>query len=327
MLYGTGKYTYELVDGWAKCPEGFSFLNVPGIVVDSQDRVHVFSRSAHPVAIFDREGNLLTWWGEGFFKSLHGSCIGPDGTFYFTDGGHDTVTKYTPDGKLLLTLGNKDQPSDTGWKPNPDAKGIDFDFLGIDSIKGGPPFNKPTGVAVSSSGEIYVSDGYRNARVHKFAPDGTLLSSWGEPGRAPGQFRVPHWIWLDKQERVWICDRHNNRIQIFNSKGKFLDQWTDLFLPAGLTIDEKEEIVYVAEISRRVSIFTIEGKLLARWGEGTYIHQRSTDGQEEDPPSLFLAPHGIAVDSRGDIYVGEIAQGVGGIDRGARTVQKFVRKT
>ncbi|GAJ11039.1 unnamed protein product, partial [marine sediment metagenome] len=132
--------------------------------------------------------------------------------------------------------------------------------------------------------------------------------------------------WVDKQERVWICDRQNNRIQIFNSEGKFLNQWTDLLLPASLAIDKKEEIVYVSEISRRVSIFTIEGKLLARWGEGTYI-QRSTDGQEEDPPPLFLAPHAIAVDSRGDIYVGEIASGVGGVDRGARTVQKFARKT
>ncbi len=326
MLYGAGKYTYELVDGWAKCPEGFSFLEVPGIFVDWQDKVHVFSRSDHPVAIFDREGNLLTWWGEGFFKSLHGCCIGPDGAIYCTDGGHHTVTKYTPDGKLLLTLGNKDQPSDTGWVPKPGAKGLDV--LNLESIKrAGPPFNRPAGVAVSSSGEIYVADGYANARVHKFAPDGTLLLSWGEPGHGPGQFWLSHWSWVDKQERVWICDRQANRIQIFNSKGEFLDQWTDLLLPASLAIDEKEEIVYVAEISRRVSIFTIEGKLLARWGEGTYIHQRSTDGQEEDPPSLFLAPHGIAVDSRGDIYVGEIALGVGGVDRGARTVQKFARKT
>ncbi len=325
MIYGTGKYRYELVEGWAKVPKGFSFLNVPGIWVDSQDRVHVFSRSAHPVATFDREGNLLKWWGEGFFQGMHGSCIGPDGCYYFTD--NQTVLKYSPEGKLLLTIGKPGQPSDTGWEPNKNAKGIDFDFLGIDSIKGGPPFNAPTGVAVSKSGEIYVSDGYRNCKVHKFAPDGTLLSSWGGPGRGPGQFRVPHWCWLDKKERVWICDRHGDRIQIFDSKGKFLDQWTDLRLPAGMTMDKKEETVYVAEIARRVSVFTIKGKLLARWGEGTYVFERSTDGKEAKPPSLFLAPHGIGVDSRGDIYVGDIAQGVGGIDRGPRTVQKFARIT
>jgi streptogramin lyase len=222
-------------------------------------------------------------------------------------------------------LGKKDQPSDTGWVPKPGFKGLEG--LNLESIKrGGPPFNRPTGVAVSSSGEIYVADGYGNARVHKFTPDGSLLFSWGEPGHAPGQFWLPHSVWVDKQERVWICDRQANRIQIFDSKGEFLDQWTNLLLPANLVIDEKEEIVYVAEISRRVSIFTIEGKLLARWGEGTYIHQRSTNGQEEDPPPLFLAPHGITVDSRGDIYVGDIAWGVGGVDRGPKTVQKFARK-
>jgi len=325
MLYGTGKYTYELVDGWAKCPEGFSFLNVPGIVVDSQDRVHVFSRSDHPVAIFDLDGNLLSWWGEGYFNGIHGCCIGPDGSVYCTDMGHHTVKKYTPDGKLLLTLGNEDQPSDTGWVPKPGATGLDG--LNLESIKrAGPPFNRPCGVAVSSSGEIYVADGYCNARVHKFAPDGTLLLSWGEPGHGPGQFWLSHWSSVDKQDRVWICDRQNHRIQIFNSEGKLLDQWTDILYPASLTIDEKEGIVYVAELSRRVSIFTMEGKLLARWGKGTYA-EKSADGKEEDPPALFLAPHGIAVDSKGDLYIGEIAAGVGGIDRGSRTVKKFVRKT
>ncbi len=317
MLYGTGKYTYELVDGWAKCPEGFSFFDVPGISIDSQDRVHVFSRSAHPVAVFDREGNLLTWWGEGFFKDAHGSCVGPDGSVYFTDDGNHTVTKFTPDGKLLLTLGKKDQPSDTGWVTKPDS-------MNIESIRGGPPFNQPTGVALSSSGEIYVADGYANARVHKFTPDGTLLFSWGEPGDAPGQFRVPHSVWVDKQERVWVCDRHNNRIQIFNAKGEFLDQWTDLNLPCTMAIDD-EETVYVTELSRRVSIFTIDGKLLARWGEATEF-QSSSDEQEKES-SLFIAPHAMAVDSRGDIYVGEICKGVGGVDRGPNAIRKFVRRT
>ena len=108
MLYGTGKYRYELVDGWAKCPEGFSFLNVPGISVDSQDRVYILSRSARPLMVFDREGNLLTWWGEELItRRGHGFCIDPDGFVYCTDFGNHTVTKLTPEGKLLMILGNK----------------------------------------------------------------------------------------------------------------------------------------------------------------------------------------------------------------------------
>ncbi len=312
MLYGAGKYTYELVDGWAKCPEGWSFFDVCGLSIDSQDRVYVFNRGAHPVAVFDREGNLLTSWGEGFFKRAHGSCVGPDGSIYCTDDGNHTVSKFTPDGKLLLTLGNKDQPSDTGYV----QEWFDF-FWSLTTIKrGGPPFNRPTGIALSSSGEIYVSDGYGNARVHKFTPDGTLLFSWGEPGSALGQFRLPHSIWVDKQEHVWVVDRENNRIQIFNAQGEFLSQWIDLSRPTDIFIDD-EKTVYVSELCLRVSIFTNDGRLLARWDGG---------GKDKET-ALFIAPHTIAVDSRGDLYVGEVSVTYSGVDRGSRTVQKFARRT
>jgi len=312
MLYGTGKYRYELVDGWAEIPEGWSFFDVGGLSIDSQDRVYVLSRSNRPVTVFNREGNLLTSWGEEFFKRAHGTCVGPDGSVYCTDDGNHTVSKFTLEGKLLLMLGSKDQPSDTGYV----KKGSMAESL--ETIKrSGLPFNRPTGVALSSSGEIYVSDGYGNARVHKFTPDGTLLFSWGEPGTAPGQFRVPHGIWMDKQERVWIADRENSRIQIFNARGEFLCQWADLGRPADLFIDD-EEIVYVCERAHRVSIFTIDGKLLSRWDS-------QEDFRKDKETALFVAPHAIAVDSRGDIYVGEVS-GANGVDRGSNTIHKFVRR-
>ncbi len=311
MSYGTGKYTYELVDGWAK-PKGWSFNDVCGLSIDSQDRVYILSRSAHPVAVFDREGNFLASWGEEFFTRAHGSYSGPDGSVYCTDDGNHTVSKFTPEGKLLQVLGSKDQPSDTGYVPQ--SGGLHESLATI--THGGPPFNRPTGIALSPSGEIYVSDGYGNARVHKFTPDGTLLFSWGEPGNAPGQFSLPHSIWVDKRERVWVADRENNRIQIFDARGEFLSQWTDLDHPTGIFIDD-EETGYVSELGRRVSIFTIDGKLLARW---------SSQGQVKET-DLFIAPHTIAVDSRGDLYVGEVSGTHDRIDRGSRTVQKFARRT
>ncbi len=323
MLYGTGKYTYELVDGWAKIPKGWSFDSVPSLFVDSQDRVYVFSRSAHPVTVFDREGNLLTSWGEGLFNSPHGIYISPDGFVYCTDDGSHTAFKFTPEGKMLLTLGNKDQPSDTGYVKQ-FMQGVSEAIGQAASLatirQAGPPFNRPTGVALSSSGEIYVSDGYGNARVHKFTPDGTLLFSWGEPGTAPGQFRLPHHVWVDKQERVWVCDRANSRIQIFNAQGEFLSQWNDLNCTSAIFIDKDEETVYVSETRLRVSIFTIDGKLLARLGcQGQdYLGETALSN---------ITPHGIAVDSRGDIYIGEINHKGDGTDRrGSRSVRKFVRK-
>ncbi len=309
MLYGTGKFIFQLVEDWAQLREGLSFLDVGGIAIDNQDRVYILNRSENPIMVFDRNGNFLTSWGKGYFKRAHGSCIGPDGSIYCTDDGNHTVTKFTADGEVLMTLGTKDKPSDTGHREAPDL------WERIASIKrGGPPFNRPTGVALSSTGEIYVSDGYGNARIHKFSQDGKLLFSWGEPGPAPGQFRLPHSIRIDKQDRVWVTDRENSRIQIFSDKGEFLTQWTDVIRPTDVFVDD--EIVYVSELCKRISVFTTEGKLLARWGNENH--------DVNDP--LFVAPHVIAIDSRGDLYVGEVAMTHSKIDRGSRTIQKFTRK-
>ncbi|OFW56576.1 MAG: hypothetical protein A2Y75_08870 [Candidatus Solincola sediminis] len=310
MRYGTGKYQYELVDGWAKLAEGESFIDISGISIDSQDRLYIFNRSRRPMMVFDCEGNLLTSWGEEHFTHAHGSCIGPDGSIYCTDDRNHTVTKFDADGNVLMVLGTKNNPSDTGYRDVPDL------FEGISTItKEGPPFNRPTGVALSSFGEIYVADGYGNARVHKFSPDGKLLFSWGKPGSGPGQFRLPHSIFIDKKNRVWVTDRENSRIQIFDDKGKFLTQWTDLIRPQDLIIDE-DDTVYISELCKRISIFTIDGKLVARWGNEHH--------DVRNP--LFIAPHAIALDSKGDLYVGEVSMSNAmKVDRGSRTVQKFAK--
>jgi len=310
MIYGQGKFRYELVGGWAKLPEGDSFMDVGGVCVDAQDRVYVLSRSAFPITVFDREGAVVTRWGKGHFARAHGSSIGLDGSLYCTDDRNHTVSKFTPEGTLLQTLGTKDRPSDTGYREVPDL------FERIASIThGGPPFNRPTGIGIAPSGEMYVSDGYANARVHRFTPRGELVSSWGEPGPGPSQFRLPHNIWVDKDCRVWVVDRENHRIQIFREDGKFLTQWTDLFRPTDLCID-KDGIVYVTELCRRVSIFAPDGKLLARWGN---------EAHPADQP-LFVAPHAIVVDSRGDLYVGEVSFTHSKVNKGANTLQKFVRR-
>jgi DNA-binding beta-propeller fold protein YncE len=318
MLYGMGKYIYELVEGWMKLPKGWPLdMNLSGLAVDSQDRVYVFSRSNHPVAIFDRQGNLLTSWGEGYFKRAHGIYVGSDGSIYCTDDSNHTVSKFTFEGKLLQVLGNKDQPSDTGYVQKSKLS------ESLATIKrGGPPFNRPTGVAQSSSGEIYVTDGYGNARVHKFSANGALLFSWGEPGYAPGQFTCPHSVCVDKQERVWIADRENGRIQTFNAQGEFLSQWANLSRPSDVCVDD-EGTVYVIEAipGLRLGIFSTDGKLLSYWG----AHPK------EDPKTaVLLGPHAMAVDSHGDIYIGQASN----IDRyperagmGSKCVLKFARRT
>jgi DNA-binding beta-propeller fold protein YncE len=309
MLCGAEKYEYELVENWAMLPESWSFRDVAGIAIDGKDRIYVWNRSDHPIIVLDRNGDLVHSWGEGFFKRAHGSCIGSDNSIFCTDDGNHIVAKFTLDGQLLMTLGSPGQGSNSGYLQTFDS----WERL-TRIVRGAPPFNRPTGVSISPKGEIYVSDGYGNARIHKFSPDGKLLLSWGEPGGQPSQFRLPHSVRVDRRGRVWVVDRENHRIQIFDANGEFLTQWTDFVRPTDLFID-KNDTVYVSELSMRVGIFTIDGKLLARWGN---------PGTKKEE-ALFLAPHAIAVDSHGDIYVGETSMTVMKIDRGPKTIQKFRR--
>ena len=309
MLYGQGKYRYELVDGWAKLPQGESFFDVGGVCVDDQDRVYVLSRSTYPITIFDRDGNILSQWGTGLFGRAHGSCAGPNHTVFCTDDRKHTVRQFTPEGAVLMTLGTQDKPSDTGYR---EAKDL---FERIASItRGGGPFNRPTGVALAPNGEIFISDGYGNAQIHRFSAKGEYRSSWGEPGPGPSQFRLPHNLWVDRWGRVWVADRENSRLQIFREDGKFMIQWTDLIRPTDVCIHD--EAVYVTELCMRVSIFSLDGELLARWGN---------EGHAADNP-LFLAPHTVTVDPRGDLYVGEVSMTHAKVDRGGRALQKFARR-
>ena len=151
--------------------------------IDSRGRVYLFNRGEHPVAIFDAEGNFLTSWGEGVFARPHGITIGPDDAVYCTDDLDHTVRKFTPDGELLLTLGTSGAPSNTG------ATSIDYRTI----ARPAGPFHFPTNLSLSPAGEMYVSDGYGNARIHKFAADGRLLLSWGEPGAGPGSVPCATW--------------------------------------------------------------------------------------------------------------------------------------
>ncbi len=266
---GSGRFTYEAQAGWAKLPKGWSFLEVVDVAVDAQDRVYVFTRGEHPLLIFDREGNLLASWGEGLFKRPHGITMGPKETLYLTDDGGHAVYQFTLDGKLLMTLGTP-------------GKGAGF--------MSGQPFNQPTKVARDpKTGELYISDGYGNARVHKYTSDGKYLFSWGECGTDPGQFNLVHSVVLDRAGRVFVADRENHRIQIFDSQGKFLAIWNNIHRPCGLHIaGEGEELVYVGELAPpfpfsqnypnvggRISIYDLKGNRLVPCNIISFVFRES----------------------------------------------------
>ena len=201
---------------WAKLPAGWAFDDVAAVATDAQDRVYVFNRGEHPMMVFDRDGNLLSSWGENLFHRAHGLHIGPDETLYCTDDGDHTVRKCTLDGKVLLEIGIPGRPS---------------------AFMSGEPFNRCTHTALSPDLDIYVSDGYANARVHKFDPNGKHLFSWGECGADPGQFNIPHNIVSDPEGWVYVADRENHRVQIFDGNGRFETQWNNLHRPCGLYME------------------------------------------------------------------------------------------
>src|SRR5690349_4681886 len=194
MIVGGGDYRYRVNENWAKLPDGWSFKEVGGVGVDRHDNVYVFNRGEHPMIVFDREGNFLRSWGEGQYPRAHGVHMAPDDTMFLTDDGGHFVRKVTLDGRVLLELGVPGNPA---------------------PFMSGEPFHRCTHTALSRKGEIYVSDGYGNARVHKYSPDGKLLMSWGEPGTGEGEFNIVHNIFQHRPQhllrRRWLGIRRRPR--------------------------------------------------------------------------------------------------------------------
>ena len=312
---GSGEYTYSVSgDNWGELPDGWIYREATAVAVDSSDNVYVFNRGGHPVIVFDSDGKFLRSWGEGIFDTPHGITIGPDDSVYCVDNGDSTIRKLTTDGKLIFTLGDPGNPA---------------------PAMSGKPFNRPTHVGVNPrSGILYVADGYSNAHVHTYDPDGNYLGTWGESGTDVGQLNIVHNIDIDRDGYVYIGDRENHRVQIFDENGNYETQWVNMSRAAAVYIDKRgaSDIVYVGEyfagiasnvigtdLGPRVSIYQTDGTLLARVGRESY----------GDEPGRFYSPHGIAVDSKGDIYVAEVSYSDYGSKmeppRELRSMQKLVK--
>ena len=287
---GTGKFTYRLIQDWAKLPPGDTFAAVSAVATDSQDRVYVFQRKDPPVLVFDRDGNYLSSWGIGAITDPHGFNIADD-IAYVTDREDEVAVKFTLDGKPLQVLGQRGVHSDTGCERPGDL---------VPRAAG--PFNYPTEMVLAPSGDLYVSDGYRNSRVHRFSADGHLIASWGEPGKAgPNQFHLPHSVLVTQDGRVYVCDRENSRVQVFSADGEYIEMWTDLHRPQDIARDG-DGLFYICEAEvdsspPRVCVLDSGGNVLARWDS--------------------RSAHGLWVDSRGDIYLALV---------GDMSVDKYVRQ-
>lgn len=325
VTFGSGNYRFQVEEGFFKRPLWWPFAEVADVAVDREDNVYVLNRGAYAsVMIFDKLGNFLDGWGKlGFdFVVPHGITVGPDGSVYTSDTGNHIVRRWTGDGKLLLTIG-------TPLRNAPEQSG--------------QPFNRPTHLTVASNDDFYASDGYGNSHIHCFDPYGQLKFSWGGRGGGPGEFDTIHSVFVDTEDgdKVYAADRWNNRVQFFTSRGEFLGEWTGLHAPNSVRKGPDGNF-YISELIHRISIFGPEGELLTRWGDaGVELDDSDVGGglptsagrnpmlkgqvRNEPGPGLFCAPHGLAVDSEGSIYVADVADTMVGLDRGNRSCQKFVR--
>ena len=283
----------EALAEWEQLPDGMTLHETPGVSVAADDTVYLLTRNTeNPVIVLSPDGAFIRTFGAGTFTNrTHAILAAHDGFIYCADDGSHTITKWTPEGELLMTIGTP----------------------GVAAPKfSGEPFNRPTDMVIDADGNIFISDGYGNARIHKYSPEGELQFSWGEPGIDAGQFMCPHNLGLSG-DRIFVADREALRIQVFDLDGNHVTTWNNVHRPCGITVAPNGNL-YVGElngvalmegalgIGHRISVLDPDGNLLGRYG----------DPEEGEEPGKFIAPHSIAVDSHGDVYVGEVSYTIRG---------------
>jgi DNA-binding beta-propeller fold protein YncE len=274
--------TYQLVENWAQLPPGTKWETMTAVDIDSHGIVYVFQRGEpSKVMAFDSKGKLVRSWGDKMFPSAHGLRVDRQDNVWVTDRGLHQVLKFSPEGKLLLELGKK---------------GVAGDNNSTDALNG------PSDVVVARNGDIFVSDGEStNTRVVKYSKDGKFIKFWGTKGAGPGQLDVPHSIVMDSKGRLYVADRSNKRVEIFDQDGGYVSEMTNAGMPYGLFMT-KDDVLYVVDGSQGNDNLTIidtkDQKILGRVGG-------------------LSGPHMLSVDAGGNIYVAEV--------RGA-SIKKFAKK-
>ncbi|MDR3122009.1 MAG: hypothetical protein LBU58_11865 [Clostridiales bacterium] len=290
-------------------PMDFNIKKMPdvsGVAVDSKDNIYYTTRICGslntPVMVLSPEGRYLRAFGTGMLKNAHGICIDREDNVYVVDGMRNCVFRFDPEGHHIGTIGTPDSPIDTGC--------VNYDYCTIQ--KSTDSFNHPAKIAATDGGDLFIADGYGNARVHHYSKDGKHIKSWGEPGTARGQFNVVHGIGVDDQNGdVYVCDRENERIQIFTFDGELRAVWDDIWRPTDVCV--RGDNVYVAELGEimfldnvlyepgsrthhsQLRVFNRKGEELAQLGTA-----------DSGAHGSFFAAHAITVSHAGEILAGEV---------------------
>ncbi|MCM3879186.1 MAG: peptidyl-alpha-hydroxyglycine alpha-amidating lyase family protein [Vicinamibacterales bacterium] len=274
---------HRLVPNWPTLPKGYNFGEGTGVDIDRQGNVWVANRGAWPIMQFDKSGKMLQAWNhdtvrvtEGTGRGTHGLKIDVNGNVWLGDVDGSVNFKFSPEGRLLMILGNRQ------GSPN-----------GNDSKTG---FNRPTNFWPLANGNMLISDGYGNSRIAEFTNDGDYVRHFGTAGNGDGQFTLPHGVTMDAQGRIYVADRGNSRVQVFDRSGKFLAKWTDLGQPWDVYYAAQENAIYMCDGRyNRVTKLSTEGKVL-----GELSHFGHGPGELDFAHAIAVTPDG------GDIYVVDI---------------------
>ena len=261
--------TFEARGDFPKLPADVVLGKCSAVATNSKGEIYLFHRGPRPLLCVDATGKLLRAWGDDHIGTPHGLRVDRQDNVWVTDMGRHRVLKFDPTGKLLLALG-------TG------KAGTSHD-----------EFDRPTDIAFAPNGDVFVSDGYGNSRVMKFSSAGRFLKSWGTKGTKAGEFDLPHAIIMDSKGRLLVGDRENDRIQLFDADGKFLDEWPG-FAPYGIAINSDGHVFVADAQAHQVLRLDAAGKVQQRWG------------QKGTAPGEFDTPHMLAFDAAGNLFVAEV---------------------
>ncbi len=288
-------FGYRVDSDWPQNRSAYLWKAIPAIAIDDMGLIWTVNRGDMPVQVYTADGKLVREWGNGYFVSPHQIQFGREGHVWIADSHAHVVYKFTRDGKKLLTIGIPNEP------------GEDNTHLKM-----------PTDMVETPSGDIFISDGYRNNRVVVCNEKGEFIRSWGELGTGPGQFSLPHSIDRDSKGRIYVADRNNSRIQVFTEAGSLVDQWTNLCQPWTVRITPDDE-VYICGASpsqwqpeevqlgippkdQIVMKFDTTGRVLGWW---RFPQGPDAADMKVNPGELSWV-HGLAIDSQGNLYLGDI---------------------